>query len=54
VRKKRLVGKWFWLLLFTALVIGIFVYLEWLGSEQQQTMLEQPVAVPISKVKTEQ
>jgi hypothetical protein len=41
------------LLLLAALIIGVFVYLEWLGSEEPQTTVERPVAVPVAIEKTE-
>jgi ABC-type multidrug transport system permease subunit len=53
VRKKKRVGNWIWLLVLLALIIGALVFLEHLGSEQTQKMVEQPVAVPAIQTKSE-
>ena len=53
MRKKKQFGKWVWLLLLLVLIIGALVFLEWLGSEQPQKMLEQPVQIQAPKTKTE-
>lgn len=51
VRKKQRVGIWIWLLLLLALIIAALLFLEHLGSEQPQKMVEQPVAVPAAETK---
>lgn len=50
-------GKWpnLWILLFVALliIISVLFALEYLGSEQEQKIIEQPLALPTAQLNQE-
>ncbi len=51
-RRRRKLG-WLWLVMLIATIAGILFFLEWLGSERPQMVVEQEITGPMQAKGTE-